>query len=438
MDVMLIKAGQFMLGLTILVGIHELGHMLFAKLFGMRVEKFSIGFGPVLFWFQGKETKYQFSLLPLGGFVKISGMVDESLDTANLEQKPESWEFRGKPTWQRLLVMLGGIIFNIILGIIIFSSLIYKYGMPYTDLSKLEHGFLVGEYAKEIGLQNGDYILKVNGEDVEKQYDITEKLVKESNSITILRDSQEQEIKLPEDFLANFLKLQDERKFFIMPDAKFYVGQIVQNSKADSAGLQSDDIFVQVESDSIKLFSDLKESLTKHKNDSINFSVKRGEDTLVMHAVLDSTGKLGFGPVLADTAWSMREFYGMGGSIGIGTQSAFLQFYANFIGIGKVISGDIPLSNMKGIAGMSDMYGEEFKPSWFWTVCGVLSMALALMNLLPIPGLDGGHVVFLLYEMVSGKKPSIKFQEIALKIGFLILISLMLFVNGNEIFNLLR
>ncbi len=425
--------GQFMLGLSILVGIHELGHMLFAKLFGMRVEKFSIGFGPVLFWYQGKETKYQFCLLPLGGFVKISGMVDESLDTANLSKQPEVWEFRSKPTWQRLLVMLGGIIFNIVLGCVIFSSLTYKYGSQYISLNKLTHGLYVGEYGERLGMQNGDMVDEVNGQKVTRLSDLSslDVLFEEGSSFTVDRAGRKINIPLPDTMIAG---LQATNSAFLVPNLPFKVSSVSPGSEADKAHLKSGDQITSINDENVEVFADMKDAFNKIKGQDFSMSVLRDGDTVALKGHLGEKGVLGFIPEMNYQGIVDTTKYGLIAAIPVGTKDAFMQIIINLKGLAQVFEGKIAADKAAtGIVGMTKLYGDEFRAKKFWSICGMLSMALALFNLFPVPGLDGGHVVFLLYEMVIGKKPSIKFQEIALKVGFVLLITLMLLVNINDI-----
>jgi regulator of sigma E protease len=425
----LIMIGQFLLGITILVGIHEAGHMLFAKIFGMRVEKYSIGFPPVLAWFQKGETKYQIGLLPLGGFVKIAGMVDESMDAEQMAEAPKSWEFRSKPTWQRLLVMLGGVIFNIILGCIIFTSLTYKYGTDYLPIEKAANGIYAGDLALAIGLQTGDKVVKVNGESISKFDEImtVDVLLNEGSYYTVNRGGEIIDVPIPDSMMN---ALSSKEAFFLTFDFNYLVGESQEGGKAYSAGLKPGDKLLAIDSMTVPLFSSLKGALDKSRGKTVNVSVLRGQDSLNYNIAVNDQGQLGF----AIDNLMAKEFrtqqYSLTESFVLGSSSAFSIVVVNLKGIGKMIKGDLdPNKAAMGVTGMTKMYGDEFRSRRFWGICGMLSMALALFNLFPIPGLDGGHVVFLTYEMVTGRKASQKVQEISLKIGFTLLISLMIYVN---------
>ena len=424
----LIMIGQFLLGITILVGIHEAGHMLFAKLFGMRVEKFSIGFPPVAYSFKKGETIYQIGMIPLGGFVKIAGMVDESMDVNQLAEAPKSWEFRSKPAWQRMLVMLGGIIFNVVLGCLLFSFLLFKAGETVTPIDNMKYGLHVEELGKKIGLIEGDQIIAVNDEKVIYFHDILgEKLLfGDSPEITVLRGIDSVYIAIPDYFLEEL----SNGSRFITYDFDFSIGQIQKNSNAEKAGLHKGDLFLGVNGIGSSSFYEFKTVLDNNKNKEVVLQLLRDNNEISVKALVDSSGRLGFYPVNSFSTHSEIPFYV---ALGKGPLLAYDAVANNIKGIGKMFSGKLdPAKSTKGMIGIAEMFGEEMTMN-FWVICAYLTMALAFFNLLPIPGLDGGHVMFLLYEMVVGKPASQKVQEVALKLGFVLLITLMLLVNGNEL-----
>ena len=424
----LIMIGQFLLGITILVGIHEAGHMLFAKLFGMRVEKFSIGFPPVAYSFKKGETIYQIGMIPLGGFVKIAGMVDESMDVNQLAEAPKSWEFRSKPAWQRMLVMLGGIIFNVVLGCLLFSFLLFKAGETVTPIDNMKYGLHVEELGKKIGLIEGDQIIAVNDEKVIYFHDILgEKLLfGDSPEITVLRGIDSVYIAIPDYFLEEL----SNGSRFITYDFDFSIGQIQKNSNAEKAGLHKGDLFLGVNGIGSSSFYEFKTVLDNNKNKEVVLQLLRDNNEISVKALVDSSGRLGFYPVNSFSTHSEIPFYV---ALGKGPLLAYDAVANNIKGIGKMFSGKLdPAKSTKGMIGIAEMFGEEMTMN-FWVICAYLTMALAFFNLLPIPGLDGGHVMFLLYEMMIGKPASQKVQEVALKLGFGLLITLMLLVNGNEL-----
>jgi regulator of sigma E protease len=429
----LVMIGQFLLGITILVGIHEAGHMLFAKLFGMRVEKFSIGFPPVLGWFQKGDTKYQIGLIPLGGFVKIAGMVDESMDASQLAEAPKSWEFRSKPAWQRLLVMLGGIIFNVILGCIIFSSLVYKNGNQYLPVSAMKYGINVAPLAEAIGLRNGDQITDVNGQKVERFSDLisADVLMSDNSYYTVNRSGEVLNIAVPDSILN---ALSGGETAFFMYDFDFEIGALSPDMPADKAGLQVGDKFIKIGGVLVPSFAPFQSELKKYAGQKVDFLVLRGTDSITINSEVTSEGRLGFSVVNLMGDNVETEHYSLIESVGVGSYRAFEMIYMNVKGLQKVFSGKVDADKaFTGFVGIGKMYQGSFDATRFWTISGMLSMALALFNLFPIPGLDGGHVVFLSYEMLTGRKASQKVQEVALKIGFSLLIFLMLYVNINDV-----
>lgn len=451
--------GQLLLGLSILIGLHELGHMLAAKFFGMRVEKFSIGFPPKIFSFKAGETEYSLGSIPLGGFVKISGMIDESLDMDSMASEPQPWEFRAKPAWQRLIVMMGGIIVNIVLGIIIFVFLTYRYGDAYIPREEvMEHGIVALEYGQKMGLQTGDKILKVNGKDYERFSDVsrgTEVILGENSYYTVERNGQVLDVPIPSDLLEIFTDKTTADQFIDIR-RPFKVGEVVKGSNAEKAGLQSGDRILSVNGKELRYFDEFAEVLNANSAKTVNLTVLKGDagavaqagtetdvrvvdeqvgDTRQLTAQVTEDGKIGFYP---ETLLDIRqEQYGLGESINQGTAKAFESVWLNIRGFGKIFSGDVNVSkSVKGPIGIREIYGGTWDWTRFWTITGLLSMWLAFVNFLPIPALDGGHVMFLTYEMVSGTKPSDRFLEVAQKAGMILIFAIMGLVLFNDIFNL--
>ena len=429
-------AAQLLLGLSILVGIHEAGHMVAAKAFGMRVEKFSIGFPPKIFGFTKGETEYSLGAIPLGGFVKISGMVDESLDTKNLSAEPEPWEFRAKPAWQRLIVMLGGIIVNVIAGVLIFIGLTWSQGESY--ISKEEgnkYGISVSEIAYEIGLRNGDKIEAINGQDYVRFSDISnpEYLLASNAFYTVERNGELLDISIPSNFLDR-VTTDDGMEAFVSPRVPFRVDVIAADSPAERAGLQSGDRIIAVNDQQIAFFDEISVALGGLKGQQAALTIIRDNAEQTLMVDVSEEGTIGFYHQ-PDLEITRREF-SLGEAVSEGTNRAFSAVYLNAIGLGKMIKGDISPSKASGPIGIAKIFGPTWDWVRFWSATAFISMVLAFMNLLPIPALDGGHVVFLLFEMVSGRKPSDKFLENAQKAGMLILLTLMVLVIGNDIFKL--
>ncbi len=428
----LIMTGQLLLGLSILVGLHELGHLFAAKIFGMRVEKYSIGFPPKIWGIKYGETEYSIGAIPLGGFVKISGMVDESLDTNNMESEPEPWEFRAKPAWQRLIVMLGGIIVNVITGVVIFAMLKFSYGETFISKDEVnKYGIYAHALAEEMGLKTGDMIVKINGEDFEDFADVLgSKILLESNAFfTVLRDGSEVVVEVPDDFISKKIE-RDEP--FVSPLEPFVVGEILEGSSADKGGLKKGDKFVSANGREIEYFQQLVAVLGESKGDKINAEILRNGEIITKEFEVSEDGKLGF--YSESQLKKSTVEYSFLESIPKGANMAFTVVYDNIKGFGKIFSGDVAADKaISGPIGIAKFFGGEWIWQKFWYITGLLSMVLAFMNLLPIPALDGGHVVFLLFEMVSGRAPSLKFLEVAQKVGMVILLGLMGFAIFNDI-----
>ncbi|MGV3539631.1 MAG: RIP metalloprotease RseP [Rufibacter sp.] len=429
----LVMAGQLILGLTILVGIHELGHMLTAKWFGMRVEKYAIGFPPKLVSKQVGETEYMIGMIPLGGFVKISGMVDESLDTATLSQEPQPWEFRAKPAWQRLIVMMGGIIFNVITGIIIFAALTYMYGETYLLAKDVKYGIATNDTAKRIGLRDGDKIVGINGQPLVEFNDVynPDVLLGSNSTYTVERDGQRLDIAIPANLMDQLI--DDDKTSFILPREPFVVERVQSGTPADAIGLQKGDKIVKIGDQPIQFFNELQPALKKYANKKVDVVLERNGQTLTKTATLEENGTLGFNPrPLLPRA--TRE-YGVLESVPAGIDRAYMIISTQIKGFGKIFSGEASAS--KSIGGpmmIAQTFGGDFSWVNFWTITAMLSMVLAFMNFLPIPALDGGHVMFLTYEMISGRKPSDKFLENAQKVGMVLLLALMAFAIGNDVY----
>lgn len=430
---------QLILGLSILVGLHELGHLVAAKVFGMRVEQFSIGFPPKIFGVKYGGTLYSIGAIPLGGFVKITGMVDESLDTEKLKEEPKPYEFRSKPAWQRLIVMIGGIVINVILGIVIFIFLTFNYGETYTPKEEVyQYGIVAHDLGQELGLQTGDKILKINGQDYDKFEDIvsSEVMLGDNSYYTVERNGEIIDIPIPSDFIE---KLSEKEAVgnFIEVRFPFEVGKVLKGTGAAKGGLQPEDQFVSLDGEKVHYYQDFKNLLDSKKGQTVNAEVLRKKDgreiTENLKIEVSEEGTMGFqiNPLinLASVDYSFGE------AIVEGTARAFELTILNIKGIGKIFSGDVSTKSLKGPIGIAQIFGGTWDWQRFWFLTGMLSMWLAFLNFLPIPALDGGHVAFLSYEIISGRKPSDKFLETAQKIGMVLLLTLMAFVIFNDVIN---
>jgi regulator of sigma E protease len=435
----LINILQMIACLTLLVGLHEWGHMASAKYFKMRVEKFYIGFPPTLFSRKVGDTVYGIGSVPLGGFVKISGMIDESLDTENLKSEPKEWEFRSKPAWQRLIVMLGGIVMNILTGIVIFIALTYVYGEKYEPVSQVNrYGITPRTLGYEIGLLPGDKIIKINGKSFENFSDIYKPafLLEAGSRYTIERNGQEVDIPLGADFFEK-LNSKEYRGEFLEVNRLFKVGEVRKDMPAGEMGLQTGDLIIEFQDTAVKFFSDFSIRKQNYALKTVNLKVLRGSDTLSLSGELGFDASLGFVPVF-DIELAVKE-YGFWESVPIGTARAFGILDVQRKALGMMATGEISASkNLSSILRITMIFGGEWNAQQFWLITATLSMVLALMNLLPIPALDGGHVMFLLFEIVSGRTPSDKFMLRAQQIGIILLLLLMFFAIFNDISYFLR
>jgi len=432
-----IMVGQLILGLSILVILHELGHFLAARAFGIKVEKFYLFFdawGISLFKFNYKGVEYGIGWLPLGGYVKIAGMIDESMDTEQLAGPPQPWEFRSKPAWQRLIVMLGGVTVNIFLGILIFWILTIKYGETYIPNSEIKYGIVPGKIGKKIGLEAGDKITAINGQPVVRFEDITSPQVIMGNTdLTVQRGDQELHIKVPANIINDISDFGIDQFISRAPRMKFSIGEVEPKSGAQKAGLIKGDSIVAINASKIAFFDELQSQLQQNKNKLVGLSIKRNGNIIQAAGQVNKDGILGFRPNL-DSIKEKRLTFGFFGSLPVGATKAWGTFTDNAKGLGKVFKGEAKFNKVAGgPVAIANMFGTHIDWIRFWSLVGFLSMVLALTNLLPIPALDGGHALFLVIEMIKGKPLSDKFLERAQIVGFVILITLMVFVFGNDI-----
>jgi regulator of sigma E protease len=434
-----IQIAQFFLSLTILVGLHEWGHYIFARIFGIRVNKFYIFFDFLFplpnvlnfaLWKTKKgDTEYGLGWFPLGGYVDIAGMVDETKDASKLSATPEAWEFRSKPAWQRMMVMLGGIIVNVILGVLIFSGVKYVWGEE--DLTKDEAnklGIFAHPLAESIGLKTGDKIIAINGKDFETFSDVRAAVGSENMVYTVDRDGVTKEILIPNSLIDKIAQKVE----FIEPILPFEVNEVSKGSAAEKVGLMAGDKIASINGKKISYYQELYPLIRKEANKKISLELIRDGKTIEISPVVSKDSTIGFRPKsLLNTIITK---YTVGEAIGSGTKDAWAVIPQQINGFARIFKGHIKASNaLSGPIELTEMFGSIWNWEHFWRLTGLLSMALAFMNALPIPAIDGGHVVILLYEMISGRKPSEKIQERIQMVGTFILLALMVYVIGNGI-----
>jgi len=445
----LIKASQFILSLSLLIVLHELGHFIPAKLFKTRVEKFYLFFDYKFSIFKKKigETVYGIGWIPLGGYVKISGMIDESMDTEQLQEEPKPWEFRSKPAWQRLIIMLGGVFVNFILGIFIYIMLMYSYGEKYLPNENVTDGVWVQDsLAVSLGLQNGDKILRVDGEEIKKFSDITIEFINGS-SYTIERNGLAIEKELPIDFIDKLISRGKNAGMIVRPRSPFMFAEFQENSPNANSELLDKDIVIAINDQPLKYQDEVQDILQQNKGEEISITVKRGTENKTFNVAVSDKGTLGiviYGMDFSDLEklgyYNLADVnYSFAAAIPAGINKSY-ETLTNYVKQLKKIFNP-STGAYKGLGGFISI-GSIFPSTWsaesFWNITAFLSIMLGFMNLLPIPALDGGHVVFTLWEMITGKKPSDKFLEYAQVTGFILLIALLLFANGNDVFRLFQ
>jgi len=442
MEIILIKAAQLILSLSLLVVIHEFGHFLFARLFKTRVEKFYLFFDPWFSLFKVKkgETEYGVGWLPLGGYVKISGMIDESMDKEAMKLPPQPYEFRSKKSWQRLLIMIGGVVMNFILAFIIYIGILYAWGEQYLPTTSVKYGIEVDSVGMKVGFQNGDKILSVANQNVEDfQKIISTIILDKAQTVQVERDGQKVDVEISDEDLALMIKSKGVLSFRIPFDYK--VAKFAKSSPAKQAGLEIGDRILGMDSLQYAYNDQFKAALRQNAGEEVNLQVLRDTTKMNVSMIIPETGMLGI--QLDQDLEKIFEFktikYGFIESIPAGITrgiNAINDYLKQF----KLIFS--PKTKAYESLGGFIAIGNIFPGAWswasFWSMTAFLSIILGVMNLLPIPALDGGHVMFLLFEMITGRKPGDKFLEYAQIAGMVLLLTLVVYANGNDIFKLFK
>lgn len=441
MEIFFIKALQLIMALSLLVLIHEFGHFLFARLFNVRVDKFYLFFDwkfSVFKWKpKGSDTEYGIGWIPLGGYCKIAGMIDESMDTEQMKQPVQSWEYRSKPAWQRLLIILGGVLFNLVLAIILYSMILFTWGEYYVDLHKMENGMEFNETAKNIGFQDGDRIVGIDGDEVHEYY--ADKIrganifrdICNADEVTVLREGKRVAVAIPDSL--GLLNMNNGGRFLDIR-VPAVADSIAPKSIAMVAGIQKGDIIVSIDGKEADTYNKLAKSLNElkeAKKDSFIIEVQRGTERICLNAVADDSYKLGIqtfdlGYTVEHKEYGFFAAFPAGISFGINVLQGYVSDFQ------YVFTSEGAKS-----VGMFGSIGSLFPDQWnwheFWLMTAFLSIVLAFMNILPIPALDGGHAVFIIAEMITGKQPSEKFQERAQMVGLAIILGLFVLAMYNDL-----
>jgi len=440
------KAVQLILSLSLIVIVHEFGHYLPSKIFKCRVEKFFLFFDPWFALVKKKigDTVYGIGWLPLGGYVKISGMVDESMDKEQMNQPPQPWEFRSKPAWQRLIIMLGGVTMNVLLAFFIYAMILYTWGQKKILMSSMSYGVSVTDSLMyNIGFRNGDKIISVNGKDVVYFDDLPERILMGGGAhVDLIRDGTHLNLELPTALIGQLVERKKNSPVLFLPRIPVIADIIPETSNAYKAGLKRFDQITAVDGIATPFYEEYKNAVNAHKGQAVTLTVDRKGIVDSLHADVKADGTLGFLRVFdQETLDSLGLFhvekteYSFFGSFPAGVHLAVEKLRSYISQFKKILSPKTEA--YKGVGGFKAM-GSIFPPMWdwqsFWTITAFFSIALAFMNILPIPALDGGHVLFTVLEMITGRKPSQKILEYAQVVGMVLLLALMIYVNGNDWF----
>ncbi len=437
MDI-LIKIIQLLASLSLLVLIHELGHFFFAKLFKTRVERFYLFFHPwfSLFKYKKGDTVYGIGWLPLGGYVKIAGMIDESMDKDQLKKPAQPWEFRSKPAYQRLLIMFGGVLFNFIFAMIIYSMSLMHWGEEYLSMKDVKYGIYCDSLALDMGLRHGDIIEKVGNKPIDNFSEIMMHILLENqNNITVNRHGEQVILQIPEKTKQQIIATNNQE--FVLPFVPFYIDSVLPGSPAFKAQLQKGDHIVSLNGKQTPAFFDFLKSIKTYKNKLVNIEIERAGQKKSVQLTVSKEGQIGVAIVSLDklfkfrkTEYSFLQSIPAGISKGVSTLGSYIKQM-------KLIFTPEGAKQVGGFASIGSLFPTFWDWQIFWGMTAFLSVVLAFMNVLPIPALDGGHIMFVLYELITGKKPSDTFLEKAQLIGMAILLTLLIYANGNDLIKFL-
>lgn len=439
-----IKIVQFLLSLSILVLFHEFGHFLFAKLFKTRVEKFYMFFNPwfSLFKFKKGETEYGVGWLPLGGYVKIAGMIDESMDTEQMKQPAQPWEFRAKPAWQRLLIMLGGVMVNVLLAFVIYISILYTWGETYLPARNVTYGVVCDPVFTEMGMKKGDKIIALDHREVERFNDIIpEMLLNHPQTIQVSRNGEVVSLDIPETFITDLLEMSS-RSYSLSPLLTprrpvdgVEIGGFADYSPAYDAGVRKGDKIIAVNDSTFRFYDEFTDLAEANRGKRVDVKVLRGADTLTYGFVVGEDGKFGVYTVLGESPFELAtrnftffEAIPAGIKMGANQLGAYVKQLKLLFSQGKTA-----VKSVGGFASIANIFPGVWNWADFWSLTALISIMLAVVNILPIPALDGGHVLFLLYEVISGRKPGEKFMEYAQIAGMIFIFGLFILANVNDV-----
>ena len=435
----LIKVAQFILSLSLLVIIHEFGHFIFARIFKVRVEKFYLFFDPwfSLFKIKRGDTEYGIGWVPFGGYVKISGMIDESMDTEQMKQPAQPYEFRSKPAWQRLLIMAGGVIMNIILAICIYIGMSYTWEEKYIANADVKYGYIYNDYAHSLGFENGDRIVDVGGVTVDNFMAIPmTMIIDQAKYVTVERDGVQRRIDIPVEAIPQLMNSAD----FLFPRQPFIVNAVTDGGGAQAGGIQQGDTLVAFNGAPMRYLDQYRMAFSDHRGETAHISVKRDSagitKTITLPVAISAEGVIGAELVSPDRFLPVTSHkYTFWQAIPQGFKRAGTEVSNYWKQIKLIFTPKTEAyKSVGGIISIGNMFPGEWNWYSFWSFTAFISIALAVFNILPIPALDGGHILFLLYEVITRRKPSDKFMEYTQMVGMILVFGLIIVITFNDIY----
>ena len=442
LTVLATKTAQFILSFSIIVVLHELGHFIPARLFGARVEKFYLFFNPGFSLWKKKigDTEYGLGWIPFGGYVKISGMIDESMDKEQMNKAPESFELRSKPAYQRLIVILGGVIVNVILAIVIFIGIAWFWGDDFLPAKNLSYGIHPTEISKKMGLQDGDIIVALDQKELKDFFELESKIVLEDpKTIQVKRGDSVLSLPIPTTIAAELMNANNTTAF-VVPLFPVIVDSIGKSAVVVEGSFQKNDTLLSINGQSIQFQHEFIEVKKKYSDSLVTVIAKRGMDTVKIRTLINNKAQLGlFVKLPMQLFKTEHQSYSFAEAIPTGIQRCFTTLDNYVTGIKQIFTGKVnPNDSLGSLISIGNTFPSQWDWERFWTLTAVFSIVLGFMNVLPIPALDGGHALFILFEMITGRKPSDKFMEYAQIAGMILMFGLMLYALGLDFWRLFK